>query len=85
MCKPVALSLTCEEQQGTLRLLTNQHNLLETHGVVEGHLEDPLPAGLQVDLDTVAGPAAGRAHHSRLLPSGQHIEVFAVHCVTSRV
>lgn len=23
--------------------LTNQHNLLEAHGVVEGHLEDPLP------------------------------------------
>lgn len=80
-----APSLTCEEQQSPLGLLTNQHNLFEAHGVVEGHLEDPLPTGLQVDLDTVAGPAAGRAHHSRLLPSGQHVEVFTVNGVTSWV
>lgn len=80
-----ALSLTCEEQQGPLGLQTNQHHLFEAHGVVEGDLEDPLPAGLQVDLNTVAGLAVGCVHHSRLLPSGQHIEVFTVNCVTSRV
>lgn len=80
-----ALSPTCEEQQSPLGLLTDQHNLLEVHGVVEGHLEDPLPTGLQVDLHTVAGPAAGCPRHSRLLPSGQHIEVFPVNCVTSWV
>lgn len=80
-----AQSHTCEEQESPLGLLTNQHNLFEAHGVVEGHLEDPLPTRLQVDFDTVTGPAARCACHSQLLPSGQYIEVFTVHCVTSWV
>lgn len=76
---------TCEEKKSPLGLLTNQHYLFEVHGVVEGHLEDPLPTGLQVDLNTVTGPGASCAYHSQLFPSGQYIEVFTVNCVTSWV
>ena len=76
---------TCEEQQSPLGLLANQHDLLEAHGMVEGHLEDPLPTGLQIDLHTVTDPAASGAHHCWLLPSGQDVEVFTVNCVTSWV
>ena len=80
-----ALGHTCEKQQSPLGLLPHQHNLFEAHGVVEGHLKDPLPTGLQVDLDAVTGPAASCAYHPWLLPSGQYIEVFTVNCVTSWV
>lgn len=83
ICKP--LCHTCEEQQGPLGLLANQHDLLETHGVMECHLEDPLTAGLQIDLHTIAGPAISGTHHWRLFPSSQNIEVLPVNRVTSWV
>lgn len=52
---------------------------------MECHLEDPLTAGLQIDLHTVAGPAISGTHHWRLFPSSQNIEVLPVNRVTSWV